>query len=191
MGYPVNNRKERKWKTSWPNSRNIPKFTWRDWKKAKKISLFFIFSCTPKFELTTYRSEALLFGANPPGTVFLLIVVVLVVVVLIVVVMRTVKQKHHNICKHIANIQDWSSSQRKQFLRQTCHHIGQEFYSIRSRISNQSGHRFFVADRRSCPLFRIHVFFCAGESTSIITKFCAYKTTLSHSPQLTNTNIHT
>jgi hypothetical protein len=80
-----------------------------------------------------------------------------------VVVMRRVKQKPHKICKHRANIQEWSSLQRKQCLRQTCHHIGQEFYSIRLRISNQSGHRFFAADRRSCPFFRIHVFFCAGK----------------------------
>ena len=81
----------------------------------------------------------------------------------IVVVMRRVKQKPHKVCKHRANIQDWSFSQHKQFLGHTCHHIGQEFYSIRLRISSQSGHRFFVTDRRSCPFFRIRVFFCANK----------------------------
>ena len=71
--------------------------------------------------------------------------------------------KPHKICKHTANIQDWSSSQRQEFLRQTCHHIGQEFYSIRSRISSHSGHRFLLTDRSSCSFFRIYVFLCAGK----------------------------
>ena len=33
--------------------------------------------------------------------------------------------------------------------------------------------------------------FVQAKSTSILTKFYAYKTMLSHTPQLTNTNIHT
>ena len=93
-----------------------------------KYLFFFLFSGKPQFEkeLTTYRLGTLLFWFNPHGTVFMLIVVVMVVV-FIVLLMRTVKEKHHKICKHTANIQDWSFSQRKHFLRQTCHHIRQEF----------------------------------------------------------------
>ena len=54
MGYAVNNRKGRKWKTSWPNSCNIPKFTWRDLKKNKENIFPFFFSLYTEIRKGTY-----------------------------------------------------------------------------------------------------------------------------------------